>query len=367
MSTQMLSLTRLFEKMEEGMMIVDRDRRILFANDLARRYLALPATADQLSEELLPKLSQKFVLSDELQDVSLADDDDERSIAFEATTAPDVSRPVTLSIYMSRPNEEGTRFILLRDVTLERNEELWKQRLLSLISHKLMTPLNVVKMGISNLSAGVAGETTQSQKDILDRSMRKVRALEKMVSRLIHYASMQATQVQLPPKPLDAAAAIEDFVERFLRQEHSRAVSIEVHCDAPGATIAVRREHFLTALESLLDNAVKFHHGEEAHIDVALRKDAVTRDLEIAISDDGPGIPPAIQRDIMKEFFQRDDELTGNVEGMGLGLPLVKNLMELAAGRIELESEEGRGTTVHLYFPPADQLAQRSAPPEKIS
>ncbi len=366
MTTQLPSMTRLFEKMDEGMLVVDAQWRILYANDFARRYLNLSPTEDRLSEALIPKLQQRFIINTEVQEASGSEvreltneelddlSEDEKSIAFEASSLPESSRPFTLSIYMSRSNEEGMRFMLLRDITAKRNEELWKSRLLSMISHKLMTPINVVKMFLSNMLVGVAGQISDKQRELLQKSSGKLVRLEKLVGRLIEYSALQSLELKGTMRPVDAQAVAEEVGKIIQRQYPDREIAFTVK-GIDDAMVLARGTFLQSVFDSLFDNAVKFHPGPRVAIEVRFQRDPETRELTVTIVDDGPGIPPDIQHDLFSEFTQRDDDGTGNVEGIGLGLPLVKNLMGLFAGTASLHSEEGQGTTVTLTFPPPEE------------
>lgn len=347
---QLPSLTRLFEKMDEGMMVVDTEWRILYANDFARRYLGIAQTDERLRAELIPQMAGRLTLRADAH-MRPAGDVEERSIAFEASSIPGSSLHFTLSVYMSRPNEDGMRFVLLRDVTQERSGELWKGRFLSLVSHKLITPINVIKMAMYNLADGVAGLLTERQNSLVHTCREKLEVLENSVRRLLEYVSLYAQVREGATSSLDAVAVVEAYCRRFAKAERDKKVEVRVQSGAVTETIGVHEKHFFTALDCIFDNAVKFHPGPVVHIAVSFRRDGITKEFEIAIRDDGPGIPAPIQRDIFSEFIQRDDDLTGNVQGMGLGLPFVKGIMGLFGGRIALDSRSGQGTTVRLLFP----------------
>jgi signal transduction histidine kinase len=358
MSFQPESFERLFEKIQDGMMILDRSWKILYANDMARRYLGISPTADHLSDSLIPKLSGKYVLSGSGGEIAegggtepMGEDEDEMSIIFEASSPAELSSPLTLSIYMSRPTDDGMRFLLLRDVTEERNEDYCKVKFLSLVSHKLMTPINIVKMTLSNLFAGVDGEISEMQRDTVKKSMGRVESLEKMVLRLIDYASLQAVGIWDEPDPLDAYSVMESFFAEFKKKNRDREIVFKLNRGTENADIAVREHQLISALDCIFENSVKFHGDGTVKIDVSVERVPDNGELEIVIEDDGPGIPPSIQRNILKEFVQRDDDFTGNTKGLGLGLPLLMGFMKIFKGRVSLESEQGVGTTIRLTFP----------------
>lgn len=353
MPVQMPTLARLFDKMDEGMLIVDRDWGILYANDFARRYLNLQHES-RVHEELIAKLSGRFIFDTDLDHVFAGQDiGSEWSVQFEAASRGEGQAPFVLSIYMSRPNEDGDRFLLLRDVTEERDEELWKEKFLSLISHKLMTPITTISLSLSTMGEEILGPLTPKQREGVAVCAEKLKVLERSVQRLLQYASLEKMEMQGAAQKIDAVKLTADFCTRFARQGRKKKAVIRCSGGPEDSAVVASESLFLSALDNILDNAVKFHPGPEVHIDIAFRRDAATGELEIGIHDDGPGIPPALQGEIFKEFVQRDDDFTGNVEGMGLGLPFVHHLMRIFKGRIVLESAPDAGTTVRLIFPPA--------------
>lgn len=360
MPVQMPTLARLFDKMEEGMLIVDRDWGILYANDFARRYLNLQHES-RVREELVEKLQGRFIFNTDLDNLFGGQRaGDEWSIQFEAASRGEGEAPFVLSIYMSRPNEEGARFLLLRDVTEERNEELWKDKFLSLISHKLMTPINTIALYLSTMGEEMLGPLNPKQGEAVAVSREKLKALERSVARLIQYASLEKMEKAGATQRIEAVRLTADFCARFARQDRKKKAIIACSVGPENDAVVASESFFLSALDNVLDNAVKFHPGPEVHIDISFRRDAVSGEFEIAIHDDGPGVPPALQGDIFKEFVQRDDDFTGNVEGMGLGLPFVHHLMRIFKGRIVLESAPNAGTTVRLIFPPANASKEPS-------
>lgn len=354
MKTKIPQLERLFEKLEEGVLIVDREWGILYANDFARRSLGL-GVEDHLRQELISKLEGRFLSEMDIGNVIAGSGaGEEWSITFDAISQRhEGHEPFTLSIYMSRPSDDGTRFILLRDVTEERREELSKEKFLSLISHKLITPISVVALSLSSLRDGICGPLTDKQLGSVEVASEKVRLLERSVRKLIDFAALCRLGHAGAIGRIDAAQVVKAYGERFARRPVTKRAIVTFEREAADATIVAGRAMLESALEALLDNAVKFHPGPEVNITARVFRDTASGRMEISIQDDGPGISPVLQREVFDAFVQRDDDFTGNIEGFGLGLPYVGHLMKLLGGEVRLVSEENRGTTVTLVFPKA--------------
>lgn len=341
------SLIKLFDKMADGVLIVDAKWNIVYANGLARCYLNLSESADKIREDLIPKLSKRFVLSTDLSDIA---EQDEKSIMFEADTLPNASYDLALSLYMSRATEEGLRFLLMRNVTNEKREEMCKRNFLSLISHKIGTPISVIKMGLETLAEGIAGPISKKQSEIVDKGLKKIAQLESIVKRLIDYTALQAKVHAGEIETLDAIKFAEEYCGRRAAR-HPKSVLFEFCRGTHDANVRAHKKMLETALENIIDNAIKFSHREKVAVRVEGVRESVTGGFILAIHDDGPGIPPTIRQDIFKTFTQHEKRFTGNVEGLGLGLAMVHSIMTILSGSVSIESSEKDGTTVKLFFP----------------
>ena len=345
------SLIRMFDHMDEGVMIVDALWNILYANEFARRNLGIASTDTKIRDALIPLLSQGFLRNSDIDALPFDTGEDERSITFDAESPAENSASLMLSIYMSRPGADGARFVLLRDVSLEREEQAVRDRIISGISHKLMTPLTVINLHLQNLSDGVAGPLAPKQIPLVEKAREKFALLHHSLRRLIEFASIPLRSMHRDGKKIDAAAVAERFCRDFAKDEKRRRITLRVIPPSQTAFIFGSEKHFCSALETILDNAVKFHPGEEVAIELSFALSSDGRELSLTLRDDGPGIPRRMQKLITKGFLQCEDDFTGNVEGMGIGLAMLSDFMKLFGGRLAIDSSKGKGTTVNLFFP----------------
>ncbi|MFH1830258.1 MAG: ATP-binding protein [Pseudomonadota bacterium] len=343
------SLVGVFNKMSEGILVLDADWHILYANENGRRYLGLSATEKRISEDLRPKLASSFILSTDLADIESAEDS---SLDFKASNPADRSYDMTLALYMSRPTEDGKRILLIRDVTEEQRDKEIKQDFLSFISHRLRTPASVISISLSNLADCVLGPLNEHQMEVVETSQRKMSQLVDIINRLITFTSLRDERLKAESCCIDAAKVAKEFSESFAHRSHPKPVKLRHTIETDDTQISFRETLFTTVLECILDNSVKFSKKRGVTISISCRKSEETGEMVMDISDDGPGIPPAVQQNAFQAFTQRDDDFTGNIEGLGLGLTTVNYLMNLYGGQAILESARGKGTTIRLIFPP---------------
>jgi signal transduction histidine kinase len=126
---------------------------------------------------------------------------------------------------------------------------------------------------------------------------------------------------------------------------------IELKMDCPDQSYIVRmnKSHLDMIMKNLVENAIKFNDKEVIKIGISVKKSAQA--LEISIDDNGRGIPAEDQGKVFEKFYQIEKFFTGNVEGAGLGLALVKRLVGAYRGQIGLKSEIGKGATFTVALP----------------
>jgi len=222
------------------------------------------------------------------------------------------------------------------------------------VSHELRTPLTVIRTAAYNLRGRVAANPAQVERygTLIQDESEKLTAL---VEQVLRFSSARAGHAVGEKAPV----AVEGVIEEAL---HSRRL------DAPGAKINIAKDlenglplvmadelALKHAIQNLLDNAVKYGTENSDWIGVAARKitDANGDTVEVRISDRGPGIPKEEQAEIFTPFFRGRRAQLDQIHGTGLGLNLVKKIIEAHGGTIRVESEPGNGTSFILRIPAA--------------
>ncbi len=209
------------------------------------------------------------------------------------------------------------------------------------LAHELRTPIANM-MGEAQVAL-TRDRTAAEYRDTIESTVGECERLSKIVDNLLFVARVDAAREPIARKRFDARAAVEKIAAFYqaIADEHHVAIT----CSGKGEIYA-DPDLFERALGNLLDNALRFT-PENGSIQIALSKHDA--DFEVAVSDNGSGIAPEHLPRVFDRFYRA--ESSRGSDGAGLGLALVKSIVDLHGGSATIESEIGRGTTVKLTFP----------------
>jgi signal transduction histidine kinase len=250
----------------------------------------------------------------------------------------------------SAPLRDGTagggRIVVLRDITAERDSERLKDEVLALVSHELRTPLTSV-VGYVDLVLDGSDELPGDVRRFLEVVERNARRLLRLVGDLLFVAQAEAGRMELSRTEVDLGAIASDAVEAA-RPEAERAGATLVLDAEPVRTFLGDRDRCAQVLDNLISNAVKFT-GSGGHIQVTVAERGQSAVLEVA--DDGPGIPVEEQSLVFERFARASGAEQRAVPGAGLGLTVVKAIVEGHGGDVGVLSAPGAGTTMRVTLP----------------
>jgi signal transduction histidine kinase len=216
-------------------------------------------------------------------------------------------------------------------------------------SHELRSPLTSVQ-GFAELLMLDKDSLTPRQLETVEIILDNCRHLVRLLNDLLDLARSDAGRLSIRPQPTEVAPLVEDVVRTMRAQTEAASQSLTEQVEPGLPSIEVEPDRIRQILVNLLTNAHEYA-PEGASIGVAAR--AVGAEVEISVSDNGPGIPPDQLERIFERFTRGDAGLTQRVGGTGLGLAISKSLVELHGGSIGAESSVGQGSTFHLRLPVA--------------
>lgn len=235
-----------------------------------------------------------------------------------------------------------------------------KSRFLANMSHELRTPLNAI-LGFSELMRdGILGP--QGEKKFRDYAGLIHNAgahLLSIVNDVLDYAKIESGKLAIMKEMLDAAVVAQNALDTVAPQTEAKRLTVALQAPEDLPRLFADSRAINQMLLNLLSNAIKFTPPEGAiGIDISPYRFLGVDYLRLQVTDNGRGIPPEHLERVLRPFEQadgRDAHKRDPQQGTGLGLSIVKSLAEAHGGRLEIESALGRGTTVAIHLPLAEQ------------
>jgi two-component system cell cycle sensor histidine kinase PleC len=224
-----------------------------------------------------------------------------------------------------------------------------KSTFLAIMSHELRTPLNAIIGFADVIRTEALGpiENARYREYISDIRDSGAHLLE-LINKILDLSKIEAGKFELAPQRLSTEPAIRSVLRLFREQATAAGLRLELTVHASACSVRADERALKQMLINLISNALKFAPRGSAVEIAAVASEAVT---EISVSDHGIGIAAEDIEKAVAPFSQLGDPMTRRHEGTGLGLSLVKALIELHGGRLEIDSAPGRGTSVRLLFP----------------
>jgi signal transduction histidine kinase len=218
------------------------------------------------------------------------------------------------------------------------------------VSHELRTPLTAVKGTVETLRDGAVDDP-----EVRDRFLETVEVetdrLIRLVNDLLLLSRADSEALNLQRQPLDLGELARQTANRLAHRAEAQGLDLQVQSELPLPPVLADRDRIEQVLVNLLDNACKYSPpGGTIHVRVAADADGLVR---VSVRDEGIGIPAAELARIGQRFYRADRARSRAEGGSGLGLAIARALVEAHGGRLWLESEEGRGTTVSFTLPAA--------------
>ncbi len=355
LTTEKGKLIGMIKSLTDGVFMVDMNNQLLVINDSARSMLALqkenPTTIDVYSA-----LEQHYDIIEKIQ-AALAKKKPivEKEISLGKKTVQVFINPVS---DIQTGNMIGAS-VLLHDITLEKSVDQIKEDFTNMMVHELRAPLTAIK-GASEL---MISHTDRLDKDetlkLLTIISKQTKGMIDEVSLLLDASKLEAGRFVLQGSTGDIRKVIEDTVAIFTPQVKQKNVTFTITLPPSIPQLWFDQRRIAQVLNNLLSNSIKFTpDGGIITISAKQESDAVS----ITVSDTGIGIPKEKQGELFSRYFQITYPGFAGVPsrfplGTGLGLFFVKGVVEAHGGKVLLQSEAGRGTTISFSIPLISAMA----------
>lgn len=266
-------------------------------------------------------------------------------------TGKTVSRSYAVSLYPLAPEAQGDErpevtgvLLVAEDQTELLALERARQEFLTNVSHELRTPLASIKLMLETVSDSADEEAA---KTFLPQVLGQVDRLTTLVQRLLEQARVESGELVLQPAEIDLEEVARPIVQSFGPQAAGKDVNLELHVVRP-AKVEADEQRLSQVFVNLIDNALRFTPPGGA---VTLTLDVADGHAVIRITDTGMGIPYKDLPYVFERFYVAERSRTRGVSGAGLGLSIVKQIVEAHHGTVSAESALGSGTTFTVRIP----------------
>jgi PAS domain S-box-containing protein len=236
---------------------------------------------------------------------------------------------------------------LERDITKAKEIDRTKTEFVSLASHQLRTPLSAINWFTEMLLSEDAGKINAIQKEYLNEVYRGNKRMVDLVNALLNVSRVDLGTFEVEPEPVDVVSISKDVIAEMKKMVAERNIDvIENYDEVP--MIMLDPKLIRIIFQNLISNAVKYTPSR-GKVEVTVKN--IGDNLEIVVSDTGYGIPANQQDKVFTKLFRADNIQAMDTEGTGLGLYIIKSVLDESGGKISFVSKENKGTTFTVVLP----------------
>jgi signal transduction histidine kinase len=244
------------------------------------------------------------------------------------------------------------RQALIRTLEMSRKQQLeFKNQFLSHVSHELRTPLTCIHQFVTILLDGLAGDINPDQRYHLGTVLNSVHQLRAMIRDLLEATRAESGKIRIEPRCITIGDLVQQAISMMAATAKEKQVGLEVGLDSRIPFVYADPDRVLQVLINLIDNAIKFTPPEGSVLVKACIVEADPDMVYLSVSDTGRGIGPEAKTLIFERLYQDPNSIDSSRAGLGLGLFIAKELVELHSGRIWVASEVGNGSTFSFTLP----------------
>ncbi len=337
----------------DGLIMVDDNGKILMMNEAAegifgRRLLekaGRPVT-EGLGEGHMVALSKDLssIIKDGMEKEIEVDGADETRHVLKSSTA----------LVHNKDGKVVGMISVLSDITKQKELERLKRDFVSHVTHELRTPLVAVKQAVSLVLDKTAGTINEKQERMLEVVKRNIERLSKFINDILDVQKIEAGKLNVIRQPVDIGNPVNDVVQSLTPWANSRDITLSASVPDDLPDVYADADRVIQILTNLIGNAIKFTPaGGKVSINVTppVIKGDVSQPLKLSVIDTGRGIAKDDIDRIFEKFEQAGGREATDVRGSGLGLSIVKSLIEKHDGKIWVESQPGTGSKFTFTLP----------------
>ena len=339
-------LNTIINSITNGVVVFNKEGETVLFNPAALKYLELNEIKieENIIEKLHPKIAEiinKFLFATGQITKSF-------SVQIELKPNHEFYIEATASSIAHPHGSFAGVVVVLRDITELKKIEFLKSQFVSMVSHELKAPIAAVYGYLRLLNDESINLKNDDRKKFIDRSKVRLDGLLKMVNDLLDISRIEMKNAQRELKDINIKEVIENIIELFSYEIKSKNIFVEINHECNQFILKADHEEITQVLTNLISNAIKYNkQGGKICINFSSSESYLT----IEIADSGIGLKANEVEKLFNEFYRAKNELTKDISGTGLGLTIVKRIIDSYSGKIEVESQFSKGTKIRVYLP----------------
>lgn len=238
--------------------------------------------------------------------------------------------------------------VVLRNITEFKKIEMIKSQFVSMVAHELKTPIAAVQGFLKIIMDETLNVSYEQQREYISRSIIRLKSLLDLVNDLLDISRMEMKTKQREIEKLDLVELINSTIQFLEIELAKKAVTVNKNFEKENIYFYGDQNEITRLFTNILSNSIKYNKDKGL---ITVKIYYSTNYIVIEISDTGIGMKPEEKAKLFQEFFRAKNEFTRGVSGTGLGLTIVKRIVDAYHGKIEVESEFGKGTTFKIQLP----------------
>jgi len=333
----------LFNSMLEGLLLLDRNRKIYLANRAFKNLFGLKI-------ELRGKTVMEALRFHELDELVKRAEAEKQVLDYELKL-PELNErwlQVNAAVISNSAGEREGTILVFHDLTRLKQLEHTREEFVANVSHELRTPLSLIKGYVETLLDGARNDPAIAERflKIIERNTQR---LDLLIQDLLTISALESERIKLNLQPVELRPLVEKIFSDLNAKAENKNVQLLNEFPELVATADVNRLD--QALANLVDNAIKYGRAQ-GRVTVGGKK-LDDGKLEIFVQDDGPGIPAESLDRVFERFYRVDKARSRDQGGTGLGLSIVKHIVQAHGGEVWVKSEPGKGATFFFTLPKA--------------
>ncbi len=238
--------------------------------------------------------------------------------------------------------------LILQDVTQFKELDKMKSDFMAAVSHEFRTPLTSINMSVDILKQKLLGDLTKGQEELLDASKQDCDRLNKLVKELLQLSKLESGKLEIKEEKLNLIEVIDSALHPMQLPFKDKGVTLKLNASPSLPIFIGDAQQISWVISNLVTNALKY---TDAGGIVEVKAESNGTEIIIEVSDTGKGIPGEYLDKIFDKFVQVKQTLNPTPGSVGLGLSIVKEIVEMYGGKITVKSVLDKGTTFTIYLP----------------